>query len=113
MSKFDPQLLKGIYPTLILKLLSNNTELYGYEIEKKIRVLSDSGFTITEGSLYPILHKLEDKKLITSLIKKVKNRDRKYYKITYLGISEFSDKEKEILSIYEHLTHFLLHNELA
>ncbi|MEQ9299804.1 MAG: PadR family transcriptional regulator [Cyclobacteriaceae bacterium] len=107
MNKYDPQLLKGIYPTLILKLLSRNDEMYGYQIEKNIKILSDSGFAITEGSLYPILHKLEEKGFIKSKVKTVKNRDRKYYSITALGGQEFTNKETEIKSIYGHLIDFL------
>ncbi len=72
MNKFDPQLLKGIYLALILKLLKSNSEMYGYQIEKNIRILSDSDFKITEGSLYPILHKLEEKGFIKSKVKQGK-----------------------------------------
>lgn len=107
MNKFDPQLLKGIYPTLILKLLLGRNEMYGYEIEKNIRIISESGFTISEGSLYPILHKLEDKGLIKSTTRQVKNRDRKYYSITQKGIDEYASKENEIMSIYDRLMKFL------
>ncbi len=71
MNKFDPQLLKGIYLALILKLLKSNSEMYGYQIEKNSRILSDSGFTITEGILYLIFHKLEEKGFIKSKIKQV------------------------------------------
>lgn len=109
MNRFDPQLLKGIYPTLILKLLSNHHEMYGYQIEKKIKVLSDSGFQITQGSLYPILHKLEEKGLIKSKVRKYNNRDRKYYSITRLGLKEHEIKTIEILSVYDHLVNFLAH----
>ncbi len=107
MNKFDPQLIRGIYPALILKLLKGNAALYGYEIEKKIRVLSQSGLTITEGSLYPILHKLEEKGFIKSKIRQVKNRDRKYYSITKRGMAEYDTKEAEILSIYDSVVRFL------
>lgn len=108
MNKFNPQLLKGIYPTLILKLLMSHDEMYGYQVEKNIRILSDSGFAITEGSLYPILHKLEEQGFIKSRTKRVKNRDRKYYSITQRGVEEYATKEAEILTIYDRLVSFLM-----
>jgi DNA-binding PadR family transcriptional regulator len=107
MNKFDPQLMKGIYPTLVLKLLLRNSEMYGYQIEKNIRILSNSSLMITEGSLYPILHKLEEKGYIKSKVKQVKNRQRKYYSITRKGMKEYETKEAEIFSIYDHVFNFL------
>ncbi len=107
MNKINAQLIKGVYPTLILKLLTSHSEMYGYEIEKNIRILSDNGITITEGSLYPILHKLEEQGLITSKTRTVKNRARKYYSITKFGLKEFRLRKNEVVSLYDSLIKFL------
>lgn len=107
MSKINSQLLKGIYPTLILKLLKGNTEMYGYQIEKNMRVLSDNAISITEGSLYPILHKLEEQGIIKSKVRTVKNRPRKYYSITKKGLSEFDSRKSEMVGLFDYVSKFL------
>ena len=107
MSKDQAELLKGIYPILILKLLNGNSPMYGYQIEKNVRILSDDQFSITQGSLYPILHKLEEKGLIRSFSKEVKNRTRKYYSITAKGTKDYDLRTSEVRSIFDNLLSFL------
>ena len=53
------ELLKGTLQTIILKLLRDNPKLYGYEITQRVKELSEGTILLTEGSLYPTLHKLE------------------------------------------------------
>ena len=81
--------------------------MYGYQIEKNVRVLSDDQFSITQGSLYPILHKLEEKGLIKSFNKEVKNRTRKYYSITAKGRRDYDLRNSEVRSIFDGLMSFL------
>ena len=50
-------LYKGSLTTIVLKLLSETTKMYGYEITQKVKA-------ITEGALYPLLHKLEAENII-------------------------------------------------
>lgn len=91
----NKELLKGSTETLILSLLSNEP-MYGYGLIKKLNVISDGVFKLKEGTLYPILHSLEKKKLVESYWEKKENsRKRKYYKITKKGKKELCKKESE------------------
>ncbi|WML33551.1 PadR family transcriptional regulator [Clostridium sp. OS1-26] len=83
------QLLKGIMEGVILKVISKE-ETYGYEIYKK---LQDYGFEeFAEGSLYPLLLRLEKNKLIKSEKKQSPfGPDRKYYSLTETGQKEMEE----------------------
>lgn len=80
------QLLKGLMDGVILKIISRE-ETYGYEIYTKLQLL---GFTdFAEGSLYPLLLRLEKKGLILGVKKESKiGPSRKYYTLTEKGIEE-------------------------
>ena len=70
-SMFSKELLKGTLKPIILKLLSENDKMYGYEIVQAVKQLTDEKIVIKEGSLYPLLHdvfKLSVKEFISSLI---------------------------------------------
>ncbi len=85
------QLLKGIVEGAILKIISKE-ETYGYEI---YQTLLRHGFTdFSEGSLYPLLIRLERNKYIKSIKRQSPlGPDRKYYSLTQEG--------KEILIDFE------------
>ena len=53
------KLYKGSLTTIILKLLDEGGKMYGYEITQKVKVITKGELKITEGALYPALHKLE------------------------------------------------------
>jgi PadR family transcriptional regulator PadR len=100
------QFLKGTLEGGILKIISKN-ETYGYEIVQKV---NQSGLlNISEGTLYPILIRLEKKGLIKSILRKSPlGPMRKYYVLTDEGqdeLSEFIDSwqflKKSIDSILE------------
>ena len=55
----NTKLYKGSLVTIILKLLQDNDKMYGYEITQKVKELTKGELNITEGALYPALHKLE------------------------------------------------------
>lgn len=90
---------KGSLETIVLHLLHEHKELYGYEITKIVKEKSDESITLTEGALYPILHGLEAKGIIESFSVKVDNRYRKYYKLTESGTTEYL-KEFKIIADY-------------
>ena len=89
-NKLDREILKGNIEIVFLILLSKK-ELYGYEMSK---TLNELGLPIAEGTLYPILKRLENNKLITSYLVKNENNNikRKYYKITINGIQSLEEK---------------------
>ena len=53
-------LLRGSLETIVIKLLSDNNEMYGYEITQKVEEVTQGKIKLTYGALYPILHKLEN-----------------------------------------------------
>ena len=88
-------LLKGTLQTIILKLLADHTEMYGYEITQKVKDITDGGILLTEGALYPALHKMEADGLLETFTQIVDNRVRKYYRLTEEGGNEVNSKLNE------------------
>jgi len=92
----NSKLYKGSLNTIILKLLNEQDKMYGYEITQKVKVLTKGELNITEGALYPALHKLEAEGLLDVEVAKVDNRLRKYYKLTETGTKETVNKLEEL-----------------
>ncbi len=92
----NSKLYKGSLDTIILKLLNENDKMYGYEITQKVKALTKGELQITEGALYPALHKLEAQGLLDVEVVKVDNRLRKYYKLTENGTKETVNKLEEL-----------------
>ncbi|MFD1062545.1 PadR family transcriptional regulator [Winogradskyella litorisediminis] len=92
----NSKLYKGSLTTIILKLLNENNRMYGYEITQKVKALTKGELKITEGALYPALHKLEAEGLLDVEVAKVDNRLRKYYKLTENGTKETLNKLEEL-----------------
>ena len=57
-SMYSKELLKGTISAIILKLLSEQERMYGYEISLKVKELSDGKILLKDGSLYPALQKM-------------------------------------------------------
>jgi len=96
-------LIKGSLQTIILKLLEENERMYGYEITQRVKELTAGEIKITEGALYPALHKLEAEGLLSTEIQQVDNRVRKYYSLTKDGQKEVHSKMFELQSFVENL----------
>jgi len=80
---------------LVLKLL-NNQSMYGYQIIRELEQQSRDVFKLQEGTLYPILHTLEQQGAVTSYQQTADNgRLRKYYAITTHGQKLLDEKLKE------------------
>ncbi len=92
----NSKLYKGSLTTIILNLLNDTDKMYGYEITQKVKELTHGKLQITEGALYPALHKLEAEGLLDVEVAKVDNRLRKYYKINKNGTKETVSKLKEL-----------------
>jgi DNA-binding PadR family transcriptional regulator len=84
----NSQLYKGSLNTIIMRLLEEQGRMYGYEITQKVKEITKGELNITEGALYPALHKLEAEGLLDVEVEKVDNRLRKYYKLTEKGTTE-------------------------
>ena len=96
-------LLKGTLQTIILKLLEDNDQMYGYEITQKVKELTSGDIMLTEGALYPALHKLEAEGLLETYTTIVENRVRKYYRLTEEGGKEVSSKLNEAQAFIDQL----------
>lgn len=92
--KVSRELLKGSTNLLVLSLLENEN-MYGYQMIKKLSEKSENVFELQEGTLYPILHSLEEKNYITSYWDNTGMKKRKYYTITKEGKKHLKDKKEE------------------
>lgn len=106
MKNIRQQLKKGVLEIIILKIISIE-DTYGYKIVKKLEEYEN--LTIKEGSLYPILYRLEDDQLIESkwFVNTDNGKPKKYYCITETGKEEL-EKMIDEWSIFSHdVTKFL------
>ena len=95
--KFESEINRGISTLCILAIIdkAENGEIHGYAILKNIEEETNEMLVIEEGTLYPLLRKLEGNGILKSERKIVENRMRKVYSIT-----EHGDK------IYNHISGF-------
>ena len=92
--KIDKELMKGSTTLLILNLLEKEN-LYGYQLIKKLSEESENIFKLKEGTLYPILHGLEEKGFISSYWDDTTGKKRKYYSITKQGKKQLKESKEE------------------
>jgi len=96
-------MLKGSLQTIILKLLQGNDKMYGYEITQKVKEITSGEIKLTEGAMYPCLHKMEADGLLSTSTELVDNRVRKYYTLTTAGKKEVENKLQEAESFIGNL----------
>jgi PadR family transcriptional regulator PadR len=94
---YSKELIKGTLKPIVLKLLAENDKMYGYEITRKVKEMTEGKIVITEGALYPLLHKLEAEKLLTTETVKIGKRVRKYYRLTEQGNSAMQEMVDEFI----------------
>ena len=70
--------------------------MYGYEITQKVKELTAGKVALTEGALYPMLHKLESDGVLITEKEYVGKRLRKYYSLTPAGKSVVAQKVNEL-----------------
>ena len=85
---YSKELLKGTISAIILKLLSEQERMYGYEISMRVKELSEGKILLKDGSLYPALQKMTSDGLLSFKEELVGGRVRKYYYITQHGQKE-------------------------
>jgi len=95
------ELLKGSLKSIVLKLLSENKRMYGYEITQKVEELTQGQIKLTFGALYPILHKLETDGAVVTESEIFNSRVRIYYKLTKTGKSIAAEKVNELQEFIE------------
>jgi len=111
--KIDKGLIGGSTILLILTLLSEK-DYYGYEIIKTLEEQSDSTFQFKEGSLYPVLHRMENEGFVVSYREKSESgKERKYYQITPLGQEQLADERKQWVVFSRAVNKIALRNEFG
>lgn len=91
----DKALLSGNTTMLILKLLENK-DMYGYQMIEVLSKKSDNTFNLKAGTLYPILHSMENEGVVSSYDDNADSaRVRKYYHLSNKGKKLLMDKQSE------------------
>lgn len=99
--KYERQIKKGVLDMLILKLLEHEPK-YGYQMIHELKEKSGDIFLLKEGTLYPVLYRLEENQYVESYWKEAagKHLSRKYYRITERG----REALKEIMASWEKIS---------
>ena len=90
----EKSLVSGSMTLLLLKLQSEK-DMYGYEMIDTLRKRSQNVFELKAGTLYPLLHGLEEKGLLTVYEQESLGKIRKYYSITQEGHRLLEQKTEE------------------
>jgi PadR family transcriptional regulator, regulatory protein PadR len=89
---------------LILGILKGG-ENYGYQIIQRVKELSGGKIEWADGMLYPVLHRLEKEKLVSTKWEiSGENRMRKYYRLTEAGRKELESEIKQWVTVNEVLS---------
>lgn len=93
--KIEREMLKGYIDIIVLSLLYNE-DLYGYELGKRVKTLTQNSFEIKEGTLYLAFKRMEESGLISSYWgdESVGGR-RRYYKLLPQGKKHLVNKKQE------------------
>lgn len=91
--ELDKSLAGGSVSMLVLKLLEDGDK-YGYQMIEELRRRSDDTFHLKAGTLYPLLHGLEEKGLVTAYEgEAAAGKPRRYYRLTERGRGALREKE--------------------
>lgn len=103
----SPELLKGTLQTILLKVLKDHGKMYGYEITQRVKELSEERLLLTEGALYPALHKLEAEGVLKTETVMMGKRVRKYYSLTTDGRSLAKERVNEFIDFIKTMSNVL------
>ncbi len=98
---YSTELIKGTLKTIVLKMLTDNKKMYGYEITQRVKELTSDRIQLTEGALYPTLHALEAEGLLTTEIEYIGKRVRKYYSLSPDGKTKSKERVNELAEFME------------
>lgn len=95
MAKLTKKALDGNVDTLLLAVLARGPS-YGYQLVQDINEQAEGLLKMGEGTVYPVLHRLEDRGLIAATWRKGETgRERKYYRLTSRGRKHLSDNRQQ------------------
>ena len=104
---YSKELLKGTLEVILLKLLAEHGEMYGYEITMKVKELTDGKILLKDGSLYPLLHKMLQEGKLSYREESIGKRVRKYYYLTEAGKTEKESQLNEISDFFQTMQNIL------
>jgi len=100
-------LILGTLDLLLLKMLALEP-LHGWAISLRLRALSGEVLQVSEGSLYPALHKLEQEGWIKAEWKQTENNRRaKFYALTRLGRKELESEKANWQRLSSAISHLV------
>lgn len=94
MDSLNPELVRGSIELMVLSTLSDGAK-YGYLIQQRLRESSGELVDLKAGTLYPILHKLEQDKFVKSKWDSSTGRRRKWYELTATGRKQLIHRARE------------------
>lgn len=107
MDEVRRELKRGTIELVLLKMLEAE-ELYGYQIVSTLEARGGDFFALKEGTLYPVLYRLEDDGFIESYRDNPKRAvPRKYYRLTPSGRQHLKDLEAEWKAFRKVMDEFL------
>ncbi len=112
MKELSKELMASSLAPMVLIILRGQ-ENYGYEIIQQLRTQTGGHLTVAEGTLYPVLKKMETKGWIEGVWKKSETgRERRYYTLTDCGKQELEQQYSQWNFINE-LIHKLWHQPIS
>ncbi|MEL6300056.1 MAG: PadR family transcriptional regulator [Pseudomonadota bacterium] len=98
MTRTNPPFMTGVPELLLLRLLSQE-EMYGYELVRKIQLVTGEAIKLGEGVIYPSLYALEKAGALKAKRRKVGARERVYYSLTRKGRTRLQKLEADWVRI--------------
>ena len=100
--RLSKQVLDGTMETILLSLLCEG-ESYGYQIVEDLNARGGGLLELGEGTVYPVLHRLEGRGLIAATWRRGAGtgRERKYYRITAAGRRKLADNRSQWAGLVE------------
>ncbi|MCR4312180.1 MAG: helix-turn-helix transcriptional regulator [Candidatus Uhrbacteria bacterium] len=93
--QFSKEMMKGTAEVIVLQAL-NSSDAYGYELITRIAETSDNVFEFQEGTLYPLLYRLEDRGYVKSYKAQApRGKVRRYYALTKDGSTFLKSRTQE------------------
>src|SRR5688572_24602262 len=101
------ELFQGTLDLIVLRALESMGPMHAYDIAARLEQMSDDPFTLNQGTLYPALVRLEQKRWIKGTWQKTdNNRDAKYYGITKSGrraLHQQTERWRRLVGLVEKL----------
>ena len=101
-TRLNKQVLDGTMETILLSLLCEG-ESYGYQIVEDLNARGGGLLELGEGTVYPVLHRLESRGLIAATWRRGQKtgRERKYYRITAAGRRKLAENRSQWAGLVE------------